>query len=185
MVRKSNLFIVCEGLSGAGKTEFAKALSKKTNALYFKTPPYSLNRFRSLIDKNFNYKYRYYFYLLSVFLSSEKIKKILKKQPVICDRYIYTTLAFHSAIGIKTHNIKYFDFLYPADITFFVDCKNNVRLKRLYKRGLTYNDEMEVKLNTDKKFLKEYKKFSMIRLDNSGTLEETLDQAIVHIKNII
>ncbi len=37
MAHKHNLFIVCEGLSGTGKTKFAKALSRKLNAVYFKT----------------------------------------------------------------------------------------------------------------------------------------------------
>ncbi len=101
---------------------------------------------------------------------------------MVCDRYIYTTAAFHAALGIKTYNIKYFAFLLIPDITFLIDCKNEIRLKRLYKRGLSYNDKTEIKLKTDKKFLKECQKYSMIKLDNSGTIEETLNQAMVFIK---
>lgn len=185
MAHKHNLFIVCEGLSGTGKTKFAKALSRKLNAVYFKTPPSPFNKLRNFIDKNFDFKNRYYFYLASVFSASEQIKEILKKQSVVCDRYIYTTLAFHAAIGMKTHNIKYFDFILTPDITFFIDCKNDSRLKRLYKRGLTYNNKIEIKLKTDKKFLKEYNKFSMTILDNSGNIKETLNQASIFMKNIL
>lgn len=79
MAHKHNLFIVCEGLSGTGKTKFAKALSRKLNAVYFKTPPSPFNKLRNFIDKNFDFKNRYYFYLASVFSASEQIKEILKK----------------------------------------------------------------------------------------------------------
>ncbi len=44
MAHKHHLFIVCEGLSGTGKTRFAKKLSKKLNAVYFKTPQFPFNK---------------------------------------------------------------------------------------------------------------------------------------------
>lgn len=181
MAYKRNLFIVYEGLSGTGKTKFARALSRKLNAVYFKTPSAPLDKIRNSIDKISNFKDRYHFYLASIFLASEQIKEILKKQPVVCDRYIYTTLAFHNALGVKTRNFKSLDFILAPDIVFFIECKENFRLKRLYRRGLTYNDKIEIKLKTDKKFLKEYKKFSMIRLNNSETMEKTLNQAIIFL----
>lgn len=171
----ANKFFVFEGLSGSGKTTIAKKFAKKIGAKYFKTPPHPLDEIRDFIDDG-NLTDRYYFYLNSIFLSSELIKKTLYKKHVVCDRYIYTTLAFHAALGVTVHSVEELPFLKKPDHVFLVECQNKLRHSRLLSRGLTFNDKMEIRLNTDKKFNHEYRKFNMIKIDNSGTVEQSLEK---------
>lgn len=182
-MKKPRLFIALEGLSGSGKTKIAKLLAKKLNAVYFKTPPPPFSLFRNYVDRNFSHEDRYYFYLAGIMLASEKIKKILEKDNVVCDRYLYTTLAFHAAVGVKTHNLSELKFILKPDVLFFVDCKDRLRQTRLRQRPLTYNDKMEIKLQTDRKFLSQYKKFRMIQLNNEDLPNNTIIQAIKVIKS--
>lgn len=181
MGRKKNIFIVVEGLSGCGKTRITKALSKKLNAIYFKTPPPPLIAFRDIADKKFGIEDRYSFYLAGSFLASEQIKKILERKTVICDRYIYTTLAFHAARGLKVHKISQLKNLLTPDITFLVTCDEDIRRERMNKRGLSHNDKLEIKFKTDRKFLKEYEKFPVKYLENNGRLIDTIAEAMRQI----
>lgn len=175
--KNKKFFIVFEGLSGTGKTTIAKKVAKKMGAVYYKTPSPPFSFLRDKIDRHYNYQSRFLFYLASIVYASEHIKNILKHKSVICDRYILTTVCFHRALGVDFNSIIRQLSIIKPDLTFLITCSEKKRHYRLNHRGLTYNDKMEVRLRTDKKFLKEYKKFPMINLDNSGSIEETLNQA--------
>jgi dTMP kinase len=172
MKKSKNIFIVFEGLSGSGKTTIAKKIAKMIGGIYYKTPPYPFSTIRNKIDKYCDYDSRFLFYLSSVNYASKNIEKLLESKPVVCDRYILTTICFHKVLGVNVNNIKLS--IIKPDFTFLITCKENERRKRIIYRGLTYNDKMEIKLKTDKFFLSEYRKYNLLEIDNSYSIDKTI-----------
>jgi len=161
--------IVLEGLSGVGKTTIGGILAKEMQGVLYKTPPEPFLSIRDVIDKQACNKARFVFYLAGIVHAAEEIKGILINKPVICDRYLLTTTCYHLALGVDIDDlmISASCFLKP-DFSFLIVCENNVRLKRLKNRGLSFNDVQEQKLDIEQKFLVEYKKFNLIEIDNSA-----------------
>jgi dTMP kinase len=143
-----NKFIALEGIDGSGKTTVCKNLCKKINAEFYKTPSYPFSDFRSLIDKNVNIKSRFYFYLSSVLHASSEIKELLKTKPVVCDRYILSTLCYHRAADSFFY---FFDDskleILKPDLTLYLNADYDVRMKRIAHRENI--DYLDVFINSD------------------------------------
>ncbi|MFA6365377.1 MAG: AAA family ATPase [Candidatus Paceibacterota bacterium] len=165
-----NKFIVLEGLSGSGKTTVAKLLAKKLHAASFKTPSGSFAAVREIIDNtSLSPSARAFFYLGGILDSSEAIKTLLKKRTVVCDRYFLTTYCYHKAIGadFSLASADFIKKIKKPDITFLITCEEHERRRRLGIRGMSHNDKQEIKLHSDRKFLREYRKFSPVEIDNT------------------
>jgi deoxyguanosine kinase len=90
-------FIAVEGADGSGKTSIAKILADKLGGSYYHNPPERIEYLRSFANESPGFL-RYHYFLLGNCIASEEFKEILKVNPLIADKYIYTTAAFHSAI---------------------------------------------------------------------------------------
>lgn len=103
---KSFPFIVIEGIDGAGKTVTAKLLSEMVGANYYKTPSGHFGKLRANADYVFRNdpQKRFKFYFNSVKFASSEIIQIIQKNPVICDRYIWSTVVYHKAMGLDLSN---------------------------------------------------------------------------------
>jgi thymidylate kinase len=88
-----------------------------------------------MIDKKVNLKARYLFYLSSVLHASEEIRKLLKQNHVVCDRYILSTLCYHRAANQNLNFIdeNQLDILQP-DFTFFLKASYKIRMSRIVER---------------------------------------------------
>lgn len=167
-VAKNN-FIVLEGLSGTGKTTIGKLLAKKIGAGFYKSPGPLFDSIRDKVDKEADLTARFFFYLAGVIQTSRDVSLILKFKPVVCDRYLLTTLCYHRAVGVMIDvPDSLFESLIKPTHTFLITCEKRKRLIRLYNRRLSYNDEQERKLQVEQKFLAEYRKYGLIELDNSS-----------------
>ena len=91
-----NQFIVLEGSDGSGKTTVGKLLAESMGAEYMKTPGEEYKASRLYIDSNAHPDARLLFYLSSVVDASNKIAQILPEKPVVCDRYVWSSLIPHS-----------------------------------------------------------------------------------------
>ena len=118
--------------------------------------------------------------MAGVIQASDEISRILTKKSVVCDRYLLTTLCYHRALGIPI-NIPDFVFepLLKPDYTFLIICEDKVRIKRLYNRGLSYNDTQERQLRIEQRFLDEYRKHNLIEIDNSNNNPEMTAEKII------
>ena len=94
-------FILLEGGDGVGKSSCAIEIAKAINGIYYKTPPPIFDSLRQPIDDTKDYSLRFYYYLTGVIYSSKEISELLKTTHVVCDRYLYTTIAYHEALGVN------------------------------------------------------------------------------------
>lgn len=161
--------IVLEGLSGVGKTTIGGILAKEMQGILYKMPPEPFLSVRDVIDQEACLKARFVFYLAGILQAVEEIKEILIDKPVICDRYLLTTICYYLALGVDTNDLMISSScLLKPDFSFLIICENNLRLKRLKDRELSFNDKQEQKFNIEQKVLAEYKKFNLIEIDNSA-----------------
>ncbi len=153
--------IVLEGCDGVGKTKSAIRIAEKIGGVYYKTPPGSFMGIKDEIEANGNKNLRFLYYLLAVISAAEEIKKILKNSHVVCDRYIYSTIAYHRALGVivpeNTENL-----VPKPDYSFCLHASQKEIKRRLAerrKKGLLSKIDKDLKIQ--KKVFEEFKKFSL------------------------
>ncbi len=94
-------FIVFEGVDGSGKTTIAKALAERIGAHYYYNPPAVLRPFRTYADAS-SPKIRFRYCSLGNRIASLHIRWLLRTRPVVCDWYVFSTIAYHSVLlGVK------------------------------------------------------------------------------------
>ena len=99
---KSNLFIVVEGTDGTGKSSISQELAKCLNAKYYRCPPKIIIPLRKFADGS-PYLFRYLYYLIGNFIAQHEIRSLLKHSSVICDWYVFSTIAYHSILLNKKY----------------------------------------------------------------------------------
>jgi len=154
-----SVFICIEGLDGSGKTTQAKILVKNLrrkgfDAVYTTEP--SVGRVGKLIRSFVLDRERRVPVALEALLFAadrvdhlENVVKPLLKQGrvVVCDRYVYSTLAYQGAAGLDLGWIEHINrFALKPDLALLVDVPSDVVVKRL-KRKKTV---METKRNQEK-----------------------------------
>lgn len=92
-----NDFFVLEGVDAAGKSSIGKSLAGQIGGVYVKTPGEQYKAVRAHIDNGTPIETKLLFYLSTVVDASAEIGRTLQTQPVVCDRYIWSTLIPHSA----------------------------------------------------------------------------------------
>ena len=129
------LFICLEGLDGVGKSTVGKIIAKKMCGVFLQTPGEPYKAIRCRIDAENCLFTRYYFYLSSVYRLSNWLKQS-KDNIAICDRYLYSTLAYnwpHTDNPDCQEWGKHSELLKP-DITFFLAASFKMRQTRLLYR---------------------------------------------------
>lgn len=165
-----NPFIVLEGLSAVGKTTLAQNLALKLGGHYVKTPGKEYRAISDYIDKNVSTEARYLFYLSSIIESSRQISFLLKNAPVVCDRYIYTTICWHKALGVKINIGDSFfqeNIIIKPNFSFLITCEEEKRIERMKKRGISHYDNFELISGVENNYLKNFMEFKMVMIDNT------------------
>ena len=133
MLKNKGAFICIEGLDGSGKTTQAKLLVQRLNqkydAMYTSEPSNGL--IGSFIRKKYLYsKHRLSPYIEALLFAADRIEHVANEilpalkigKIVVCDRYIYSSLAYQGAGGVDLEWIQNINksVLYP-DLAVFLD----------------------------------------------------------------
>ncbi|QRF74193.1 putative thymidylate kinase [Candidatus Micrarchaeum sp.] len=162
------VFIVIEGIDGAGKTTQAKALCASLSKLGYdvveeREPTNgAIGKFiRQVLGEKVNLD------LLSLQLlfvadrneHMKALKHAIKSSIVICDRYYYSTIAYGEASGADRKYLESMNSIFPVpDKTFFIDLNPEKAVERI----ASSRTEREIfeKLDFMEKISKSYSKFT-------------------------
>ena len=189
-----NKLIVLEGIDGVGKTSVAAALKERLCQYGEKAVIYEecedknsgFNIIKPFIRENVSVHASLFFYLASAIYKSEVIQQILKKSWVICDRYIYSTIAYHKVRGVDVTSLlslQKLPILFP-DFYFLLIVKEDIRMKRIKARGNSDKDDMMPKHEGSlvDAMERELKNLNPIVIDNSSPdIQRTVEAILEHI----
>lgn len=172
-------FIVFEGCDGSGKSSCALELAKKINGIYYKTPPQIFENLRKSIEKKRDYNLRFHYYLSGTIYASHEINEILNHNHVICDRYIYSTIAYHRALGINIAD-DLAKTVVQADYVFCLHTKKEEIVRRIGQRKNL--GTFDTAFDFQEKIFQEFKKFPMEFFDTTDlTIDESVEKLLQKI----
>lgn len=194
MINMPNKLIIFEGIDGVGKTTISKLLQKELLKFNIESLIYEdyenknsgFNLIKPFIKKQVSINSSLFFYISSGMHKSQIIQKLLKNKWVICDRYIYSTIAYHKIRNADLSLMSNLDDLpiILPNFYFLVKTKECLRIKRIKSRK--NNDKQDFKPKKGKnlvaKMEQELEKFKPIIIDNSNV---NTDNAIKKIINLV
>ncbi len=134
------MFFVIEGADGTGKSTLANALSTSTGGVVVNAPSARLKPYKLWIDANASGSLHYRFYKKCMAdLSAEAKLFVSNGSVVLADRYWYSTVATHRALGVQCEATEFDGCLRP-DIVLYLIADPSVRGTRMKSRGLDQND---------------------------------------------
>ncbi len=131
------MIVVLEGLEGCGKTTLGQQLSLSYGFTYVKVPPNEYNSVRAYIAGNSEPYAAFYFYVSSLF-AVQGLLRPFSQHPtthVIVDRYVHSTIAYHTLGRSFLHPCFEQKALINSDLTINVTCDDLVLFARREKRG--------------------------------------------------
>jgi thymidylate kinase len=173
-----HLTIAIEGLDGTGKSTVARLLAHRIGAALYTTPPPEFTAIREVLDATECLTARFFYYLSSVCYAAADALKVRDASHVVFDRYAFSTMACHRALGVNidvelnTLGIPNPDFTFLLTIT-----SEEERLRRIRARGLTSKSDVLVEaLELRTKMLKEFRRFGLQEIDTTNvTAEQVVD----------
>lgn len=176
------IFICLEGVDAVGKTEVSKLLAERLGYQYYKSPGGLFSSVRSIVDTDVDPLTRYFFYRAATQYDSKKISEALATSGVVCDRYIYSTFAFHGAMDAQIQSLFELTQLIMPDHTFILTAREEVRAKRLRLRK-NVND-LELNLGLQRQADRIFKTFGHSIIDTSDTTVEEATNLILFSLNL-
>ena len=125
-------FIAAEGLDATGKTEITKGLARRVGGAYYCCPPESIKPIRAAMVAS-HPKISFEYYLFGNRVASHDISELLRSQHVFGDRYVYSTVAHHSALLKGDIEVPKIDLL--PDQIIYTTASFDVIERRLDERG--------------------------------------------------
>ena len=168
--------IVLEGCDGSGKSSVAMGIAKEINGIYFKTPSKIFWDMREKVEETKDWNIIFYFYLTGTLMAGHEINQLLEHSHVVCDRYYYTTLAYHKCLGVKIPAgiEKLFT---PPDFSFCLYANKEEVKRRLSTR--TYVGPHDFNFDLQDQVLKEFEHFQLEFFDTSNLNVDESIQAIL------
>ncbi|MDB9372321.1 deoxynucleoside kinase [Nodularia sphaerocarpa] len=155
-------FLAFEGLDGAGKTTLAQLFAKQQNFDYYGSIPPELICLREQIAATNSPISTFHFYSLCNILRSYEYRLKLNDLGVVADRYVFSTLAYHSLL-MKQDLSSYLHilqseqkFLMP-DVIVYVTASESTINQRITKRSQNvpmqwYGDKVSLEYNLDESY---------------------------------
>lgn len=176
-------FIVIEGIDNVGKTTSAELLAVELAnngfpAEYYKTPHKQFGYTTSIVNSLGSRDTHFLYHAAMVKYAEQQIIKLLKQKSVVCDRWFYSTYAYHIAAGSSLN--LHWDLLmeYRPDHAFLLTCEEGERMRRARSKGNLVEDH-DLKTKDEEPILKEAENI----LKNAGlflldTTNDPLDKVV-------
>ena len=183
---KRGIFICIEGLDGSGKTTQAilltKMLSEKYTAVYTAEP--SQGKIGAFIRESCLYEgKRLPTEAEALLFAADRIEHMQNEvapalaegKIVICDRYIYSSLAYQGSVGLSLDWIKTINAraLQP-DFSIFIDVSPERVLERLHRKK-SVMETLEIQQKVREVYLKYVEKGELIRIDGDKPKDAVAD----------
>jgi dTMP kinase len=177
---KKGVFIVIEGLDGSGKTTQAKLLVEKLKNAVFTTEP-STGKIGAFIRESCLYEdKRLPTEAEALLFAADRIEHCQKEvkpaldvgKIVVCDRYIYSSLAYQGSAGLSLDWIKTINAraLQP-DFCVFIDVPPERVLERL-QRKKSVMETLETQQKVREVYLKFAAKGELVLVDGDKPVED-------------
>jgi dTMP kinase len=195
-MHKKGFFIVIEGLDGSGKTTQAKLLTKKLrknhNAICTAEP--SHGKTGAFIRKSCLYgEKRLPTEAEALLFAADRIEHIQNEvapaleegKLVICDRYVYSSLAYQGGAGLSLDWIKTINAraLQP-DFSIFIDVAPERVLERL-KRRKSVMETLETQKKVRDVYLKYVGKGELLRVDGDKPKKDVADALYARVLGLL
>ena len=193
----SNPFVVLEGIDLSGKTTMANLLAHSFDAELLKSPPSPFESIKQSVLEEAAPLARLYYFLASDIQISKMASEILARKRVICDRYLWSTLAYHSAIeNIPPQYLV--DFAKPLlrsllmpDLVIYLKVNRESQLSRAKKRAddrfqhdLLLSDKFQQILNESYEQTKILVEIPWLEIDTSNvSVSESLQEIVAGIRS--
>ena len=193
---KRGIFIVIEGLDGSGKTTqatlLAKKLSQKHDVMLTAEP--SRGKIGSFIREGCLYEdKRLPTEAEALLFAADRIEHMQKEvkpaldvgKLVICDRYIYSSLAYQGSAGLSLEWIKTINAraLQP-DFSIFIDVPPERVLERL-QRKKSVMETLETQQKVREVYLKYVEKGELFRVDGDRPKEIVSDALYTEVSSLL
>jgi dTMP kinase len=193
---KKGVFIVIEGLDGSGKTTQANLLARKlekTHKVLLTAEP-SLGKIGSFIREDCLYEEkRLPTEAEALLFAADRIEHMYSEvkpaleagKLVICDRYIYSSLAYQGSAGLSLEWIKTINAraLQP-DFSLFVDVPPERVIERL-QRKKSVMETLETQQKVREVYLKFVAKGELVRIDGDKPKDAVAEELYAKVSGLL
>ncbi len=192
---KKGIFIVIEGLDGSGKTTQALILAKRLSETYqiHLTAEPSKGKIGAFIREGCLYEdTRLPIEAEALLFAADRIEHQTELNPalkegrlVICDRYVYSSLAYQGSAGLSLDWIKAINAraLQP-DLCIFIDVPPELVLERL-QRKKSVMETLETQQKVREIYLKYVEKGELVRVDGDLPKELVAEELFLKVSEFL
>lgn len=189
MSARKPLFLVVEGLDGAGKSTVVRALSTALCAVELRTPSDALAPMRADILRCLERSplATTLFYASTVAAAAAEVRERLAAgQPVVMDRYLLSTCAYGEVVRGVEHPAALLTqlaaTLTPADVTIYLHASRACRRARILQRGhLVAEDRLSFELGVAERLHAAFDRLSAHPLAGRWLPLDTTETDVAHV----